>query len=127
MSCFQIRRADSESIRRERSKTIACFGGKNQFWLDMKRLLFTAPDFFSELDLFSRNASVSKELEANVRTLIADIEKRGDEAVSDCIARFDGAKLGAEEFRISGEKLADALKQVDAEKEKGISERIVVV
>lgn len=110
-----------------KSKTIACFSGKSQFRFDMKRLSFSASDFFSELDQFSRNTSVSEELEANVRLLIADVEKRGDEAVSDCIARFDGATLDAAEFRISPGDLSEALSQLALEKRKAISESIEAV
>src|SRR5690625_1373928 len=93
----------------------------------MKRLSFSASGFFPELDSFSRNRSVSEELEANVRVVISDIEKRGDPAVSDCIARFDGAELKPEEFRISAGRLSDARAGLSSEKENAIRESIRAV
>lgn len=90
----------------------------------MNRLTFSSPRFFSQLDRFSRNASASAQLEANVRAIIDDVEKRGDKAVSELIARFDKAQLRPSQFRVPVEQLQEASRRLSPEKKKAIRESI---
>lgn len=90
----------------------------------MKRLIFSSPRFFANLDRFSRNAGASAEIEESVRTIIADVEKRGDKAVSECIARFDKAELPPSRFRVDPEELRRASRALPASRKRAIRESI---
>ena len=49
-----------------------------------------------------------------VAAIIADVRERGDAALFDCTARFDGHALTPERIRVSAEEIADALAEVPA-------------
>lgn len=93
----------------------------------MNRLSFSSPRFFAKLDRFSRNASASAKLEASVRSIIAEVEKRGDRAVSELIATFDQAALRPTAFRLPVEHLKNASRSLAPERRKAIRESIEAV
>jgi histidinol dehydrogenase len=93
----------------------------------MKRLTYSSPRFFATLDRFGRSATVSPKLEAAVRSIIADVEKRGDKAVSELIATFDKATLRPADFRLSPEKLREASRWLPRDQKQAIRESIQAV
>jgi histidinol dehydrogenase len=68
--------------------------------------------FYDDLAAFCRSAAVPKEISDAVAAILADVQVRGDEAVSYYAAKFDGAKLRAREFRVSATDLASAQKRL---------------
>lgn len=80
------------------------------------RLDASAPDFpraFDELLGMKREASV--EIDDVVRDIIADVVKRGDEAVIDYTARFDKLDLTPQKLRISDDEIDRALESCKGE------------
>lgn len=59
-----------------------------------------------DLDSMNRSGEVSPEVEASVKKIVAAVRERGDEAVRDYTAQFDGVKLGS--FRVPDEMLDEA-------------------
>lgn len=53
--------------------------------------------------------------EQRVKAILADVSSRGDAAVLEYTARFDGAELTQETLRVSEEEIAQAYAQVDPE------------
>ena len=80
------------------------------------RLDASAPDFpraFDELLGMKREASV--EIDDVVRDIIADVIKRGDEAVIDYTSRFDKLDLTPQTLRISDDEIDRALESCKGE------------
>src|SRR4029453_9734540 len=63
--------------------------------------------------LLARGVSLDSELLAKVREILDDVRERGDVALIDYTARFDGVELKPEELRVSGETLEQSAAQVD--------------
>ena len=59
-------------------------------------------------------AERERELSA-VRAILADVRKRGDEAVFDCEKKFDATELTKENFRVSEKEFEDAYRAVSPE------------
>ena len=59
-------------------------------------------------------AERERELSA-VRAILADVRKRGDEAVFDCEKKFDATELTKENFRVSEKEFEDAYRAVSSE------------
>lgn len=58
-------------------------------------------------ELFNRGrAAATPEIEAAVQEILDDVRQRGDQAVLDCIAKFDGVRLT--ELKVSEEEIAAA-------------------
>ena len=74
----------------------------------MRTLVASEKNFSDDLSAFCRAASVSPEIKTAVAGILADVERRGDEAVSHYAAKFDGAKLRAKEFRLKPAEIAAA-------------------
>ncbi len=67
------------------------------------------------LDWFMRAASTDKEsesVEAAVRNVIAQVRKRGDEAILEFTLKFDKVKLAASDIRVTAEEIKLAYKAV---------------
>lgn len=62
------------------------------------------------------------ELRASIGELIEDVRVRGDQALCDALARFDGVRLEPHQLRVSEEEIASA--QVDPAVENGILDAI---
>ncbi len=80
----------------------------------MHSLRFSDKNFQAELAAFCRNSIVPPEIAEAVRSILADVRSRGDEAVAHYAAKFDGAKLRAGEFRVKPADLAAAAKRLPA-------------
>ena len=63
--------------------------------------------------LASRSVALDSDLLALVGSIIADVRKRGDEALIDYTRRFDGVELRPSELRISEEALGRSAEKVD--------------
>ncbi len=76
----------------------------------MRTLHHGSKTFAEDLAAFCRGALVPREISDSVAAILADVQVRGDEAVSYYAAKFDGAKLRAREFRVNPNDLASAAK-----------------
>lgn len=76
----------------------------------MRTLHHGSKTFAEDLAAFCRGALVPREISDSVAAILADVQARGDEAVSYYAAKFDGAKLRAREFRVNPNDLASASK-----------------
>lgn len=56
-----------------------------------------------------------EEFENRVKEIIENVKQRGDEAILEYTARFDGAKLKAQELRVSQAEIEEAYQKVDEE------------
>lgn len=70
---------------------------------------------------------MSAAVEARVRAIIGEVEKRGDKAVGEYIAAFDKAKLRPSQFRVSPEELREARGTLTPGQRKAIRESIRAV
>ena len=76
------------------------------------RLLRTSTDAAAiEAALTQTNTWDRPDIEAGVRQILRDVRERGDEAVRDCLRRFDGVEL--ETFAASPEEFAEAERRLD--------------
>lgn len=64
-----------------------------------------------DLDSMNRSGQVSPEVAASVKEIVADVRERGDAAVRDYTAKFDGVKLGS--FRVPDSMLDEAQGYLD--------------
>lgn len=88
----------------------------------MRTLHFTDKSFATELAAFCRGAEVSREISASVAAILADVRARGDLAVANYAAKFDGAKLRSREFRVPAAELAAAAKRLPAAETRALRE-----
>ncbi|MDE2042108.1 MAG: histidinol dehydrogenase, partial [Alphaproteobacteria bacterium] len=76
----------------------------------MIRLTTTQPDFAARFAaLVNARREPDADVSRDVATIIADVKARGDAAVADYTARFDGHDLSATGWWISAEQCAEAL------------------
>ncbi len=59
-----------------------------------------------------RRLDISKEVSRTVETILEDVKLRGDKAVAEYTAKFDGADLNAAGMKISEAEIENAVKQV---------------
>jgi len=78
----------------------------------MRTLQHASKTFYDDLTAFCRGADVPRELVASVAAILADVQARGDEAVSYFAAKFDGAKLRGRDFRVPAAAIAAATKRL---------------
>ena len=71
---------------------------------------------------FLERSAFPEEAEKAAAAVLADIRERGDEAVADAVAKFEGAKLSPDSFRISEEELALAEKAVPGTLKKAVKD-----
>ncbi len=95
----------------------------------MKVIRFTDKDFSERVrELMGASSLFDPEIEARARGIVDDVRTRGDEALLELTARFDGATLTAEQLAVSraelmaaGLKADDSLRSVVAEAERNIA------
>lgn len=80
----------------------------------MRTLQFASKNFDAELAAFCQSSAVSHEIAAAVTGILADVRARGDLAVANYAAKFDGAKLRSREFRVSEAELTAASHRLPA-------------
>lgn len=88
----------------------------------MRTLRYTDRNFNDELAAFCRGAEVAPEVTAAVAAILADVRARGDLAVANYAAKFDGAKLRSRDFRVAPAELAAAAKRLPAPERKALRE-----
>lgn len=93
----------------------------------MKLLEYRSADFWPQLHKACPSFRAAEDVATTVKTIIADIEKRGDKAVLEYTQRFDGAQLCADDQRVSPEALAAAAKTLKPAERKAIREAIACV
>jgi histidinol dehydrogenase len=71
---------------------------------------------------FLERSAFPEEAEKAAAAVLADIRERGDEAVADAVAKFEGAKLSPDSFRISEEELSLAEKAVPGALKKAVKD-----
>ncbi|MBM3888926.1 MAG: histidinol dehydrogenase [Verrucomicrobia bacterium] len=85
----------------------------------MKRLDYRSPDFAAQLAALEQTSLFDPTIEARTRDIIEAVRARGDEALVELTARFDGwMPASAATFRVSDAELRDAEKGVSAEFKK---------
>jgi histidinol dehydrogenase len=91
----------------------------------MRRLRWTDLDDTARRRLFDRGLSdiVAPDLQASIAELIDDVRTRGDDAICDATARFDGIGLAPEQLRVTDDELDGA--RVAPELDAAIDEAIV--
>src|SRR5690606_35069588 len=100
------------------------FSDGNDLVYSMQRFDYNSPRFRARLDRFSRNVTASAHLEETVAAIIADVEKRGDKAITELAAKFDKAELKPSAFRVPEEELRAAARRIPASRKKAIRESI---
>lgn len=78
----------------------------------MRTLSFASKTFTADLAAFCQAATVPAEITQAVAAILADVRARGDLAVANYAAKFDGAKLRSREFRVPVAELAAAARRL---------------
>ncbi|MCF7759065.1 MAG: histidinol dehydrogenase, partial [Cephaloticoccus sp.] len=87
------------------------------------RLLNTkSKNFDAELSAFCRGAEVSSDVVDTVTAMLADVRLRGDMAVANYAARFDGVKLRSREFRVSPADMQAAVQRMTPGEKRAVRE-----
>lgn len=81
----------------------------------MRLIDYATPDASAQLAEFCRGALVPREISEAVSAILADVRARGDAAVCDYAAKFDGARLQPAEFRVPLAELRNAAKRLPRE------------
>ncbi len=82
-----------------------------------QRLATADPDFAPRFETFlGLKREVSADVDAAVATIVADVRRRGDEALVELTRRFDGIEAGAvADLRVTADEIAQAVATADAE------------
>ena len=94
----------------------------------MRLLHSKSKDFTTELAAFCQGAEVPREIVDSVASILADVRARGDLAIVNYAAKFDGAKLRSREFIVAANELSSAaerLSQIDKRAIKAAHANIV--
>ena len=80
-----------------------------------RRLDMRAPDFAAQFErLLSGKRETSEDVAEAVRTIIADVRARGDEALVELGKRFDRVDLTIQSLRMTADEIAAAESKCDA-------------
>lgn len=76
--------------------------------------------------LHARGAAsdLATELRASIRTLVGDVRERGDLAVAEALARFDGIEVDASDLQVSAAEIDAATEQISRELHEAIVQMI---
>lgn len=80
----------------------------------MRSIDYSKPGAATQLADFCRRALVPREISAAVAEILAAVQARGDAAVSHYAAKFDGATLAPEAFRVSPAEIRAAAKAISS-------------
>ena len=86
----------------------------------MRTLHHASKDFSAALAAFCRAANAPKEIADSVAAILADVQQRGDEAISYYAAKFDGAKLRGRDFPVKPADLTAAARRLPAAERKAL-------
>ena len=64
-------------------------------------------------DLLKRSPNSYEMYEEQVKAILDNVKKRGDEALFEYTKKFDGAELSADNIRVTQAEIQEALSQVD--------------
>ena len=87
----------------------------------MKVLSHTSPSFSAALRKLDRRHIPTVELQEYVAGIIAEVKKRGDAALVEFAAKFDGAKLTAKSLAVTPAEFAAAQKSVPADVKRALA------
>ncbi|MCL1511737.1 histidinol dehydrogenase [Parasaccharibacter sp. TMW 2.1884] len=88
----------------------------------MKRLNTTSPQFATELKaVLARRGEQSGSVAEPVRAILADVQKRGDEALCDYTERFDRLALTSDQLRISEAEIRETADRVAPETKEALA------
>ncbi|MCQ0041866.1 MAG: histidinol dehydrogenase [Bombella sp.] len=88
----------------------------------MKRLNTTSPQFATELKaVLARRGEQSGSVAEPVRAILADVQKRGDEALCDYTERFDRLALTPDQLRISEAEIRETADRVAPETKEALA------
>jgi len=87
----------------------------------MKVLTHTSPSFAAALRKLDRRHIPTAELQTYVAGIIGEVRKRGDAAVLEFAAKFDGASLTAKKLAVTPAELAAAHKSVPADVKQALA------
>jgi len=93
----------------------------------MKILDYKDKNFWQQLGEACAPAAKADGIPAIVSGVIADVRARGDAAVEELTAKFDGANICAKNMRVTQAQLNAAVKAVSSEKKKMMREAIACV
>ncbi len=71
---------------------------------------------------FLERSAFPEEAERAAAEVLAEIRRRGDAAVAECVEKFEGAKLSPRRFRVSDKELAAAEAEVPAKLKKAVKD-----
>ena len=74
------------------------------------------------VDEFLSRSAFPEEAEKAASAVLSDIRARGDDAVAEAVAKFEGAKLAPGQFRVSEKELAAAEAAVPADLKKAVKD-----
>ncbi len=81
----------------------------------------SAPEFRRVLDLLlARPAGMDDRIERAARKILGDVRTRGDRALIDLTARFDGVRLSAAALRVSPRELTAARKRIPSAERRAL-------
>jgi len=78
----------------------------------VRTISFASKQFGTDLAVFQAGEEASRDVTASVAAILSDVRARGDAAVSHYAQRFDGARLGAGEFRVPARDIAAAARRL---------------
>ncbi len=87
----------------------------------MKKLYSGQPGFEEELGALYNRPGFPPEIEKQVAAIIAEVEKRGDEALAEFALKFDRAELTPDRFRVTEAEIDAAAAAVTAREKKSIA------
>ena len=80
----------------------------------MLRLRFNERDFNKTLDSFAKVAEAPASVSITVKSILADVRERGDEAVVEYTRKFDQASLRPRDLKVSQSSISAALRRLTA-------------
>jgi histidinol dehydrogenase len=89
----------------------------------MRVLRFDAPDFAARRqELAAPSSLFDPEIEARARAILEAVHQRGDEAVLEFTAKFDGARLSADQLAVTRAELVAAALEAGSSLRKALAE-----
>ncbi len=88
----------------------------------MRTLNYSSKTFDTDLAAFCRGSEVPREIAVVVADILADVRTRGDLAVANYAAKFDGAKLRSRDFRVAETELAAAARRLPVAERRALHE-----
>lgn len=85
---------------------------------------YRSPDYADALNSLYRRPAVPPEIEARAREIVGDVMMRGDAAVLEQIARFDGVALDAASLKVSEAEFLEAERSVSDRTKEAVRDAI---